>query len=69
MTVFRINERWDAGDILGVHETPIRESETAAELHDRLALVGAELIVDTLLQIENGTATPVVSSTVTIPPA
>ncbi|MCH7872352.1 MAG: methionyl-tRNA formyltransferase [Planctomycetes bacterium] len=58
VTVFRIDERWDAGDILAVSETPIRETETAAELHDRLAIIGAELIVETLSQIDSGTATP-----------
>ena len=41
----------------------IGESETAAELHDRLALAGADLIVDTVAQIEAGTAQPKVQDT------
>lgn len=58
VTVFRLNQRWDAGDILATRETPIGDSETAVELHDRLAEIGAELIVDTLPQIHDGTAVP-----------
>lgn len=58
VTVFQLNERWDAGAIWSTRETPIGETETAAELHDRLALLGAELLVDTLGDIEAGTLSP-----------
>ncbi len=56
VTVFQLNERWDAGEIWSQRETPIGETETAAELHDRLAVIGAELIVETVAGIEHGTA-------------
>ena len=59
VTVFQLNERWDAGAILGQRATDISDAETAEELHDRLAQLGAELIVATLAAIEAGTATPV----------
>lgn len=54
VTVFQIDEKWDAGAILGVRETPISETETADELHDRLAIVGAELIHEVLDDLARG---------------
>ncbi|GMU82813.1 MAG: methionyl-tRNA formyltransferase [Planctomycetota bacterium] len=58
VTVFQINEKWDAGAILGVRETEISETETADELHDRLAIVGAALIVEVLNDLAAGRARP-----------
>jgi methionyl-tRNA formyltransferase len=58
VTAFLLNERWDAGAILGRRETPINATETADELHDRLAQLGAALIVDVLRRIEAGAAQP-----------
>jgi methionyl-tRNA formyltransferase len=58
VTVFQINERWDAGAIWGQRQTPIGELETADELHDRLSALGAELIVDIVRQIVDGRARP-----------
>ena len=46
----------DAGDIIYTDETPIGEFETSGELFDRLMLMGAELLVKTLRDIEAGTA-------------
>ena len=48
----------DTGDILLTRETPIGENETAAELFDRLSLLGGELILETLSALEQGTVTP-----------
>ncbi len=59
VTVFQLNERWDAGAILGQRTTRILDTETADELHDRLAALGAELIVETLADIEAGRGQPV----------
>ena len=59
VSVFRLSERWDAGPLLGQRETAIGDLETAEELHDRLALVGAELIVDIVRAIATGTSRPV----------
>lgn len=47
----------DTGDMLLKEETPIGENETASELHDRLSILGADLIVKTLIAVENGTIT------------
>ena len=44
----------DAGDVIDVAKTPIGENETAGELLDRLALLGADLLSRTLTRFENG---------------
>lgn len=56
VTVFQINERWDAGPVWGMRATPIGDSETADELHDRLADLGADLIVEVVAAFSAGTA-------------
>ena len=48
----------DAGDVVGVAKTPIGPNETAGELLDRLAVLGAELLSDTLRGYEAGTLIP-----------
>lgn len=45
----------DTGDMLLKVETPIGEKETAGELSDRLAVMGAELLMETLKKLEEGT--------------
>lgn len=49
--------KMDAGDVIDVAKTPIGENETAGQLLDRLALLGAELLSKTLTRFENGTVT------------
>ena len=49
----------DTGDILLQSETEIGENETSAELFDRLAVMGADLLLETLTALENGTVKPV----------
>ncbi|MBR4549535.1 MAG: methionyl-tRNA formyltransferase [Oscillospiraceae bacterium] len=46
----------DSGDIIYTEKTAIGEKETSGELFDRLKLMGAELLVRTLRDIETGTA-------------
>ncbi len=58
ITIFQINERWDAGEIWTRRETAIGETETAEELHDRLAELGAAAIVEILPAIASGTQRP-----------
>jgi len=45
----------DTGDMLLRRETPIGDTENAGELTDRLAVMGAELLVETLKALEAGT--------------
>ena len=46
----------DAGDVIDTAETPIGENETAGQLLDKLALLGADLLSKTLTAVGNGTA-------------
>ena len=46
----------DEGDVIYTAETAIGETETSGELFDRLAPMGAELLVRTVRAIEAGTA-------------
>lgn len=48
----------DTGDILDTAELEIGPEETSAELFDRLAAAGGELLLKTVESIENGTAKP-----------
>jgi methionyl-tRNA formyltransferase len=55
-SVIRLARRMDAGAILGQSEVPIAELETAGELHDRLALDGAPLVLKVLAELAAGRA-------------
>ncbi len=57
VSIMRMDKGLDTGDVIAVSETPIGEYETAGELFDRLAKIGANLMVDTIGDIENGIAT------------
>ena len=48
----------DAGDVVGVSKTPIGPNETAGELLDRLAVLGADLLSETLTKFENHSLVP-----------
>jgi methionyl-tRNA formyltransferase len=55
-SVIRLAQKMDAGAILGQSELEIGELETAGELHDRLAVDGAKLLVKVVEQLEKGVA-------------
>ncbi len=57
VTAMYLCREMDAGDIIDVAKTPIGENETAGELLDRLAVLGADLLSKTLAEIHAGTAT------------
>lgn len=59
ITTMLMGEGLDTGDMLLKCETEIGENETAAELFDRLADMGADLIVETLEKLKKGEITPV----------
>lgn len=58
VTIMQMDEGIDSGDILLQEETPIGEEESFGELHDRLAKMGAELLLIALAMIETGTLLP-----------
>lgn len=57
VTIMQTEAGIDTGDIISVEKTLIAPEETAGELFDRLSYIGAELLVKTLDDIEQGTAT------------
>ena len=57
VTIMHMAHDLDAGDIISQAATPIDPNETVVSLHDRLARLGAELLVDTVAHIADGTAT------------
>ncbi len=58
VTIMQMNAGLDTGDMLRRVETPIGAMDNAQGLHDRLAQLGALALVETLKQIESGSATP-----------
>ena len=54
VTAMYLTREMDAGDIIDVSKTPIGENETAGELLDHLAVLGAELLSKTLTRFERG---------------
>lgn len=58
ITVMQMSEGLDTGDMLFKAETKIGENETASELHDRLSMLGAEIVIEALDKIEKGEVSP-----------
>ena len=58
-TTMRIDAGLDTGGILLQTETAIGPEETALELSARLAPLGADLLIETLARLQNGTLEPV----------
>ena len=57
VTIMHMAKAMDAGDIIAQAATPIDPNETVEMLHDRLAQMGASLLVDVVERLKNGTAT------------
>lgn len=56
VTTMYMDVGMDTGDMILKQEVKIGENETTGELWDRLSIIGADLLVKTLKQIEKGTA-------------
>lgn len=56
VTTMYMNEGLDTGDIILTKEVKVGENETSGELFDRLCLVGAELLSETIEAIKAGNA-------------
>ncbi len=59
VTTMFMAQGMDTGDILLKAETPVGPEETAGELFDRLKLLGAKLLGETLEKLEQGALTPI----------
>lgn len=54
VTTFFIQHAIDTGDILFQEKMPIGENETAGDVHDRMMLLGAQVVLKTVRAIESG---------------
>ena len=59
VTAMQMDEGLDTGDMLLKQQLKIGENETAGELFDRLALLGADVLSEVLVLAEKGELTPV----------
>ena len=55
VTIMKMDAGLDTGDILSQSVTPIHPSDNAETLHNRLALIGAELLTETIPNFVAGT--------------
>jgi len=54
VTTFKLKHEIDTGDILLQERFPIGDNETAGEVHDRMKDIGANVLVETVKGISNG---------------
>lgn len=59
VTTMLMAEGLDTGDMLISKSVEIGENETASELHDRLSVLGAEVLLDTIKSVKDNTLTPI----------
>jgi methionyl-tRNA formyltransferase len=57
VTSFKLQHTIDTGDIMLQEEIPIELNETAGELHDKMMFVGANVILRTVQQLQQGNVT------------
>ena len=67
ITIMYMNTKMDEGDIITQREIPILDTDTASSLHDKLSVLGKDLLLETLPSIIDGTnsRTPQYSSLAT----
>lgn len=56
ITTIYMDVGMDTGDMILKEEVDIGDNETTGELWDRLSKIGGKLLIETLKQVENGTA-------------
>ena len=59
VTTMTMDEGMDTGDLLLQAEVPIGEEETTETLHDRLASLGAQMLMETLKKMKTGEIRPI----------
>jgi methionyl-tRNA formyltransferase len=59
ITIMQMDAGLDTGPMLSKMRTPILAEDTGGSLHDRLAVLGAQAIVDALASLEAGSLRPV----------
>lgn len=58
ITIMLMDEGMDSGDVILQQESPLAANETYGDLHDRLALEGASLLIETIDLMVAGNAQP-----------
>ncbi len=58
VTIMKMDAGLDTGDILSVATTPIRADDNSQTLHDRLAMLGSELLKQTIPEFVAGKIVP-----------
>jgi methionyl-tRNA formyltransferase len=56
VTIFKLNARMDAGPIFAQEEIPIAPDDNYSSLHDKLAALAADMLMDLLPRIFSGSA-------------
>jgi methionyl-tRNA formyltransferase len=59
VSIMQMDEGLDTGDVLRVARCEVSEDDTAGSLHDRLARLGAETLLETLQSVSEGRLQPV----------
>jgi methionyl-tRNA formyltransferase len=54
VTIMQMDEGLDTGPILLAARTPIEPTDTAASLHDRLSVLGAQVLIEALARLKRG---------------
>lgn len=57
VTTMYMDKGMDTGDMILKKKVTIKDNETSGELWDRLSKIGADLLIETIKKIENGTVT------------
>lgn len=56
VTIMHMSPKMDEGDIISSKEIEILDTDTAESLHDKLSILGRDLLIETLPSIIDGTA-------------
>ncbi|MDR1801925.1 MAG: methionyl-tRNA formyltransferase [Lachnospiraceae bacterium] len=67
VTTMQMDEGLDTGDILLKREIQIAQTDTAGDLHEKLSIIGAELLIETLAKLEKGGIKPIPQGETTTP--
>lgn len=62
VTTFLLRHEIDTGDVLFQEKIPIGENDTAGEVHDRMMVLGAQVVLRTVQAIERGEVRPLPQS-------
>lgn len=62
VTTFLLRHEIDTGDVLFQEKIPIGENDTAGDIHDRMMVLGAQVVLRTVQAIERGEVRPLPQS-------